>query len=430
MRTLAWLLILCLLIAPAAAAPERAAFTFLKTVPKSDLNRILNEERSIFSANTAAGPGYSAPDVSIALNDVDIYLVQYSSQVPEQGNRSITATGLLALPVIPEAKQLPLISYQHGTVFGKYEVPSYAFQETNPSGFPHYAGAYETRYMVSLFAGNGYAVMAADYFGLGGGADLPEAYFVKASSQQASYDLYKSVQTHLAAKDIRISQTFLGGWSQGGLNTTGFLEKLEAENVVVSGSFTASSPSDPFAALNGLIYHPRPELDAPWLNTILSLTVFSFENYYREPNLAKSVIRPDFYQDMQRIYNRSYAGPEELGALFGRIGTRPLLDYFQDQYRDPAYFASSRYGRLLAAAETYRQQFKSPIQMFYGTHDEVIKEAIGTLPAQYQNVLTVDRKNSDVQDIETIKVQGADHRLTFVTAAPTAKAWMDHLREK
>ena len=33
--------------------------------------------------------------------------------------------------------------------------------------------------MVSLFAGNGYAVMAADYFGMGDGAKSDEAYMQK-----------------------------------------------------------------------------------------------------------------------------------------------------------------------------------------------------------------------------------------------------------
>ena len=315
-------------------------------------------------------------------------------------------------------------------MFGKYEVPSYSFKDKNPTAHPHYDGAYETRYMVGLFAGNGYAVMAADYFGMGDGADSPEAYFVKASTQQASYDFYLDALEFMKSKRIAASHLFVGGWSQGGLNATGLLEKLEREKVVVAGTFTASSPSDPFAALNGLMYHPRHGLDAVWLNTIVALSVFSFENYHDEKDLAKSVIAPDAYDKLRSMYDRSYGGPEGLMALLGTFGDRPLLGYFRDEYRDPAYFAASRYGQLLAEAETYRQLFKSPVRAFYGTQDEVVKEPIGQLSATYQASMIGNEADPSQSNVVAEPVPGADHRRTFITAAPTAKAWMDTLRAR
>jgi hypothetical protein len=281
---------------------------------------------------------------------------------------------------------------------------------------------------VGLFAGNGYAVMAADYFGMGDAADSPEAYFVKGSTQQASYDFYLDALEFMKSKRIAASHLFVGGWSQGGLNATGLLEKLEQEKVAVAGTFTASSPSDPFAALNGLMYHPRHGLDAGWLNTIVALSVFSFENYYDEKDLARSVIAPDAYDKLRSIYDRSYGGPEALMALLGTFGERPLLGYFRDEYRDPAYFAASRYGRLLAEAETYRQLFKSPVRAFYGTQDEVVKESIGRLSATYQAIMIGNDADASQNTVVAESVPGADHRRTFITAAPTAKAWMDELK--
>ncbi len=67
----------------------------------------------------------------------------------------LQVSGLLALPKPTNVSSVALIAYQHGTVWGKYEVPSYAFRTTNPGGYPRYDAAYETRYMVGLFAGNG-----------------------------------------------------------------------------------------------------------------------------------------------------------------------------------------------------------------------------------------------------------------------------------
>ena len=307
-------------------------------------------------------------------------------------------------------------------------MPSYSFKDKNPTPHPHYDGAYETRYMVGLFGGNGYAVIAPDYFGMGDAADDPEAYFVKASTQQASYDCYRDAVEFMKSKGVSPAHLFVGGWSQGGLNATGLLEKLEQQKVAVAGTFTASSPSDPFAALNGLMYHPRQGLDAGWLNTIVALSVFAFENYHAEKDLAKSVIAPDAYDALRSIYERSYGGPQGLMALLGTLGERPLLGYFRDEYRDPAYFAASRYGQLLAEAETYRQLVKSPVRAYYGTQDEVVKEAIGRLSATYQGIMIGNDADASRNPYVAEAVPGADHRRTFITAAPAAKAWMDKLR--
>lgn len=402
-----------------------AAFTLLKRVTAAELNAVLDRERQVFLASPQVSADYTAPEKSTAANDIDLYTATYESTVPELGNRKIMATGLVAIPVLQRRDPLPSIIYQHGTAFGKFEVPSYAFQPTNPTGYPHYDGAYETRYMAALYGGNGYVVIAADYFGMGGSAAEPEAYFVKGSTQQASYDFYQAASAFLRSKEIETSHLFVTGWSQGGLNATGLLQKLEGEKVEVTAAFTASNPADPFTALNGLMYFPRAGIDAVWLNTIVALSLFAFENYYEEPGLAKSVLAADAYDDMQSIYERSYAGPQALGLMLDKYSQRPLLDYFQPEYRDPAFFARSRYGQLLQQSETLRQFFKTPIRTYYGSADEAIKEMVGTLVAQYQRVLIGHADEVSQSRVEAVKIPGANHRQTFVTAASLAKDWFD-----
>ncbi len=420
---------LCLMAASTAAFAEQAVFTFLKTVPVAELNRMLDQERASFITGMTPTPGYELPAVSTATNDIELYTVRYESTVPEQGGRAVSATGLLALPVLKDRSSLPLISYQHGTVFGKYEVPSYAFQASNPSDYPHYDGSYETRYMAGLFAGNGYALFAADYFGMGGTAKDPEAFFVKASTQQAEYDLYLAVQTFLKTKGIAQRELFIGGWSLGGLNTTGFLEKLEAEGVPVTAAFTASAPSDPFAALSGLMFYPRPGLDAPWTNTIVALTVFAFETYLGPKDLARETLDPAVHDDLKAIYERSYAGQDGLKTILERLGTRPVADYLKPELRNPVSFGNSAYARALAAAETYRQNFTTPLRMYYGTRDEVVKPMIGQLAAVYQAIIIGNLSDQSKNMVSALEVKGGNHRLTFIQAAPAAKAWMDGLRK-
>lgn len=398
-------------------------FEFIRTVTVAELNTVLDSERSKFIADERLDKDYILPPTSKATNPVSIYKVTYVSKVPERPARKILATGMLAIPILPEKiNKIPLISYQHGTIYGKDEVPSLSFVDPSSNKDLRYSNTYEDRYMVGLFAGNGYALMAADYYGLGGSSNSPEAYFIKASTQQANYDLYKAVQPFLKTRGLSQSDLFLGGWSQGGLNTSGFLEKLEAEGVLVRGSFTASNPSDPFAAFNTLMYHPRPGIDGPWANTMLALTVFAYENYYAKNGLALKVINPIYYRDLKSIYDRSYGDPENLSKFLADHASVPLVNFFRPEYADPSYFSNSMYGKLLSESETYRQEFKSPMIAYYGSIDEVITINVGQLIASYQDVLT------NKSTIKAQQVIGGTHRLTFVSAAPLAKAWMDSLR--
>ncbi|UOA09552.1 alpha/beta fold hydrolase [Methylobacter sp. S3L5C] len=390
-----------------------ADFTFTPLEPQtiSQLNKILTKERDVFSSGTPKT--YKLPHYSPAKYDVELFKVAYDSVIPEQANKSTKAFGLLAIPKIRDASALPIVSYQHGTVFGKHDVPSYSFSDPiNPA-------AYETRLMVAQFAGQGYMVIAADYFGMGDSIE-PEAYSVKASEQQACIDLYEAAIQFLK-QEKKLSQTdlFLAGWSQGGFVTTAFLEKLESRNIPVKAASTASAPNDIFAALNGWIYHPR-KIDAVWLNTLVGLTAFSYENYFSKQGLARDVIKAAYYNDMRKIYERDYSGIDELKAIVKSLPTdfKKLLN---DKYSDPGYFVDSDYGKILSDMQTYRRVFKTPVKMYYGMLDEVIAIPIGKLASIYQ-------KSMGSQSIVTEPVKSGDHHATFLTSVARQKEWFDKLQ--
>lgn len=423
------LVLFCLAFSWTSAYAERAQFKFLKTVKVSELNAILNQERTEFLKDLPVDPNYVLPPASKATNAVDLYTVRYYSNSPELGGKEMLASGLLALPSGARDTNLKLIAYLHGTVFGRYEVPSFAFRKNNPSGYPHYPQAYETRYMTALYAGNGYALMAPDYFGFGSGAAENEAYMMKRSTAQGNYDLYLDVVNYLAnEKNIQPSKFMVGGWSQGGLNTTGFLELLEANKVNVRAAFTAASPNDPYALLNAIAFHPSAT-DARWLAALLGLTAFSCENYMGPKGLAKAMINPNYYSDMKSIYDRTYAGPMGLLQILGSWQQQqiPFTEFFRAPYRNPTGMVNSPYGACLEASETYRQEFKTPLRMFYGTADEVIRPKIGLLADDYQDRITDTPEAPSSSKIKAFPVEGAGHRQTFLSASVAAKAWMDKM---
>lgn len=325
-------------------------------------------------------------------------MVTYPSVVPERGNQPIIATGLVAVPDTPDTA-LPMVSYQHGTVYGKQQVPSFPEQSE------------ETQLMLAQFAGQGYIVIGADYFGMGQ-SDQPEGYMVKQSHQQATYDMLVASQAVLQHLQRRSAKLFLSGWSQGGFVTMAMLEKLENVGVKVQAASTASAPADIFQTLSGVMQFPRPS-DAGWMTTTVILSAFAFEHYYGVPGLARSVMNDDVYEVSRKAYAREPVNAADIPMDMKKL-VRPA-------YFDPVFFAQSAYGRLLADnAHAYRWVIQTPLRNYYGEADEAVTPGIGQMVMHYQQAMGAG--NPQVQALST---GATNHRGTFAVAAAQWKQWFD-----
>lgn len=350
----------------------------------------------ILSTDTPKFFGVSVP-YTPARNAVRLYRVTYGSVIPEMGNKPTVATGLLAVPDTGKT-DFPLVSYQHGTVYGKQQVPS--FPDQSP----------ETQLMIAQFAGQGYLVIGADYFGMGLSAE-PEGYMVKASHQQATYDMLVASRAVLAHMKITSPKLFIAGWSQGGFVTMAFLEKLESAGVPVAAAATASAPVDVFAALSGFLDFPRKN-DADWISTLFILSSFSFENYYRVPGLARALLTDDYYDISRKAYER-----QPFNAADVPTDLRKLI---RPEYFDSKFFAGSAYGRLLADTHAYRWVIKTPVRNYFGETDEAITPGIGQLAQTYQRAM-----GSGNPAVEAVSTGNTSHRGTYATAVPQWKLWFD-----
>jgi pimeloyl-ACP methyl ester carboxylesterase len=356
------------------------------------LNTVVKEETpKFFGVNVTYTP---------ARNAVNLYRIAYPSVIPEHNNKPTIATGLLAIPDTG-ASTYPMLSYQHGTVYGKQQVPS--FPDQSP----------ETQLAVAQFAGQGYIVIGADYFGLGISKE-PEGYMVKASHQQATYDMLMAARAVLAHMRISSSKLFLAGWSQGGFVTMAFLEKLEAAGVPVDATATASAPVDVFVALSGFLDFPRKN-DADWVPTLFILSAFSYENYYSVPGLAHALLKDEYYDLCRRAYERLPFDPSQIPTDLHKL--------IRKEYFDSQYFANSAFGRLVTEkGQSYRWVIKTPVRNYYGESDEAISLGLGRLAMTYQRAM--GDGNPQVEAISTGKTS---HRGTYATAVPQWKAWFDSL---
>ncbi|WP_207778775.1 alpha/beta hydrolase family protein [Kaistia algarum] len=332
-----------------------------------------------------------------ARNAVRLYRVTYSSVVPEQKNRPIVATGLLAVPDTG-ATNLPILSYQHGSAFLKTQVPS----------FPDQSG--ETQLVVAQFAGQGYVVIGADYFGMGASTE-PEGFGVMASQQQASLDMLRASKAVLGQMQISTGKLFLAGWSLGGFATMAFLERLEKDGVKVDCAAMASGPADVYSLLSGFLDFPRQN-DAASTNLLYILSAFSFETYYGLPGLARSFFTDEYYDIARRAYERR---PYE----FNDIPT-DLTKLIRPEYFDPDFFGNSAYGKIALATQAYRWIIKTPVRNYYGEADEVVSVGLARLAMNYQQ--GIGGGNDRVKAISTGQT---DHRGTFATAVSLWKTWFD-----
>lgn len=374
------------------AVTSGVSYELIATWGADRLNRILQVDTPKFFGVEV--------DYTPARNGLRLYRITYDSVVPERGNAPTVASGLLAIPDT-EAGTYPMLSYQHGTVYERQQVPS--FPEQSP----------ETQLALAQFGGQGYVVIGADYFGMGISTEA-EGYMVKGSHQQATYDMLMASRAVLAHMGIGTPQLFLGGWSQGGFVTMAMLEKLESAGVAVDAAATASAPVDVFAALSGFLNFPRPN-DADWVTSLFILSSFSFENYYDVPGLARSLINDDYYEVSRKAYER-----EPFDAADVPTDVRALV---REEYFDPHFFANSSYGRLVREhAHAYRWVIESPVANYYGEADEAISVGIGRLAATYQHAIGAGNEK-----VQAISAGQTSHRGTYATSVPAWKEWFDSL---
>lgn len=116
-----------------------------------------------------------------AKNGMDLYKVQHN--ITNKLRRDLV-TGLLAVPTGLDRNIVPLLSLQHGTNMSAVEAPSMIMSndvlQRSPSGST-VAGQIritETLFNLGRFVGNGYALVAADYNGLGG-SNTKQYYGIK-----------------------------------------------------------------------------------------------------------------------------------------------------------------------------------------------------------------------------------------------------------
>ena len=370
--------------------PSGVSYQFLGTYSVDRLNAILTKELQEFAPdNTVAFPP--------AKNSVNLYRVAYTSVVPEQMNRRTRASGLIAVPNVPR-KNLPVVMYQHGTVFSKTAVPSYPEE------------SYETRLMIAQFAGDGYIVVAADYFGKGL-SDEPDSYLVKASTQQACVDMYYTSKVILNEVGYKPTSFFLSGWSQGGWATLVFLNHLENLKIPVTAAAAASAPADIYTIMNRWINNWQP-VDAVYLTGCAALQINAHEFYYNSPGLSAGAFKPEYLQAARDLHASRINWTQ-----YSAIVPAKIVDMLQPDFVASSIGGETPYWQTLQRTHGYRWRSVTPLRCYNGGKDEVTPTYIAELPVGFQTLIGGGPTTAHSAG------PNADHRGVFFYGVKDQKTW-------
>lgn len=368
------------------------------------LNQVFNKDLDDFLSTSSMSSADFRGKFATPVYPVKLYKVEYRSVVPEFGNKPTIATGLVAIPETG-LDSMPMISYQHGTVFEKSNCPS------------HPDESMETRMMIAQYASQGYIVIGADYFGLAA-SDLPNAYLILESSEQACLDMLFAARDVLRHKKIKQGPLFLHGWSQGGWTNLAFLRKLESLNIPVTAAGTASAPADAFGSVDRWMNNYQP-IDAVYLPGCLSNFIFAVEYYHQIPGLAASAIRPEYYESAKKFFNWQISWTD-----FRKQTVDTIYNFLRPEFMATGNTGNTPFWQIMEKSQVYRWRCKTPLTMYYGERDEVVPLYVATLPQEYHKLLG---RNTTVAKSAGAK---ADHRATYTTSVIYLKPWFDGFLKK
>jgi len=306
----------------------------ITTIPKGTLNQI---------------PGVTP------LYDVDVYYVLYNT-VNTEGNAT-QASGAFMVPVTDSCNYFPYVSFQHGTVLRKNDVPS---RNNSEAIVGHY------------FATLGYVVSMPDYLGLGDNGGL-HPYVHSESEATATVDLIRACREYMQ-DSLGISdngQLFLAGYSQGGHATMAAHKYIEENNLTGEFNVIASAPGAGPYHLSGA------QADMVFLNPAYTrqgyiiYLLFAYNEVYKDLfTLPSEVLKAPYDSTIPILLNGNYNMSQLNNAL-----PDSLHEYLQDsvyQLIMSHYSKSHPIWDHLTDNDNYNWKPNAPVKMLYCQGDEQV----------------------------------------------------------
>lgn len=173
-----------------------------------------------------AGAFISLSDLSDPLKNIEAYKIKYKTT--DVDGSEIVASGVVFVP--QGDAEMPIVSYQHGTISNNDNAPS----NVESLGNDEYT-------IMAVFSSFGFVVSMPDYIGYGASVAFEHPYEHGNSLGSTSYDMLKATKEFLTNEEVKANnKLFLLGYSEGGYATLALQKYLEDKGDL---SITHSLPS-------------------------------------------------------------------------------------------------------------------------------------------------------------------------------------------
>ncbi|MEX1155083.1 lipase family protein [Parvibaculum sp.] len=366
-----------LFLAACAEPAPRAAPNGVELTPLKSYGAI--ESRVLLRLAGVSGIGVD--------HGVDCYRMIYRTR--DAAGREIVASGLLALPRSVTPKRL--VSFQHGTTTSRDRVPS------APDGTGVAAAI--------VFAGNGYALVAPDYIGLGVSQE-PHPYLVADDAARAVTDMIAAARR---IEGIPPDPVFLSGFSQGGHASLAAMRLLEERGEEVLGAAPVSSAYD----LRNISLAAAMAGGAQSHALYLAYMARGYAVRYGQP--LDSVLTPEYATLAEDLFGNPHA-PDEIIAALPAEPRRMFNDAFLDAFdNDGPHWLLA----VLAENDISDWHPQAPVRLYYGEADRDV------VPEEALHAERAMRARG--ADIEAVNLGPHDHNGSMPAAAPLLLAWLNKL---
>jgi pimeloyl-ACP methyl ester carboxylesterase len=333
-----------------------------------------NQVRNMVAQNE---PELNALISTRALSSVDVYKITYNTVNVEEEN--IVASGLVMIP--ENGTNLPLLSFQHGTIFTNADAPS----------------NYNTEKLATVFgtilAASNYAVIMPDYLGYGASSNYPHPYEHQKTLGSVSYDMIKAVKEGLSFVDNLIlnDKLFLTGYSESGYATMALHKHIEENtNIPVTMSAPASGAYNKSAFFKAMM-----QLDDDFLYPGSPMWVIDAYNWvYNLDHNWNSYINEPYASTMENISN-------PFDYINANIATNPQDLYTSEFRAGLVNETDAEYLNIVADNDIFDWTPTYPITLYYASEDDWV------FPLNSETAY--EHLSANGANINSVIYQGEDH---------------------
>lgn len=334
-----------------------------------------------------------------AENGVATYRIVYNTV--DHTGATIQATGAVAVP-LKDSCYFPILSYAHGTVHRKIDVPG--------------SGGSEIALGLNMGA-FGYLTVMPDYIGLGGSPGF-HPYVHAETEATAIIDAIRATEEFCSNNNIMLNeQLFMTGYSQGGHATMAAHKMIQDQfstefNVVANAPCSAPLSLDSIMAAPML--SPQP-YDSP---DYLPYVLFSYDMVYDIYDSVQQVIKEPWATTLPPLFDGTHTGTQ-INAAMPNVPSQILQDTFLTDFgtnpQNPMRIA-------LKDNNLYDWTPVAPVHMWACEADELVfytnsELALSTMTA------------NGAADVELASAgANLDHVSCAIPALLSARGWFDTLK--